>query len=200
MINLNSYTAADGQTYLELALNGNVASIIDSLSGDQVAGVLKPVLYASTTSSLKQNIANEIEEVINGLTPNSQTTIDFTAVTLKEGDVEDQADEICDVFEGFISINNVYQSGMEISEIDKVELGNFMDTLQKNAYRTEIQGKSEEGVFKEAFINLTNAIKEAYSTQIEASEELTELFSDPDNYIKINFAYVFSLLEDLQGE
>lgn len=200
LINLNSYTAVDGQTYLELALNGNVASIIDSLSGDQVAGVLKPVLYASTTSSLKQNIANEIEEVINGLTPNSQTTIDFTAVTLKEGDVEDQADEICDVFEGFISINNVYQSGMEISEIDKVELGNFMDTLQKNAYRTEIQGKSEEGVFKEAFINLTNAIKEAYSTQIEASEELTELFSDPDNYIKINFAYVFSLLEDLQGE
>ena len=200
LINLNSYTAADGQTYLELALNGNVASIIDSLSGDQVAGVLKPVLYASTTSSLKQNIANEIEEVINGLTPNSQTTIDFTAVTLKEGDVEDQADEICDVFEGFISINNVYQSGMKISEIDKVELGNFMDILQKNAYRTEIQGKSEEGVFKEAFINLTNAIKEAYSTQIEASEELTELFSDPDNYIKINFAYVFSLLEDLQGE
>lgn len=200
LINLNSYTAVDGQTYLELALNGNVASIIDSLSGDQVAGVLKPVLYASTTSSLKQNIANEIEEVINGLTPNSQTTIDFTAVTLKEGDVEDQADEICDVFEGFISINNVYQSGMKISEIDKVELGNFMDILQKNAYRTEIQGKSEEGVFKEAFINLTNAIKEAYSTQIEASEELTELFSDPDNYIKINFAYVFSLLEDLQGE
>ena len=200
LINLNSYTAADGQTYLELALNGNVASIIDSLSGDQVAGVLKPVLYASTTSILKQNIANEIEEVINGLTPNSQTTIDFTAVTLKEGDFEDQADEICDVFEGFISINNVYQSGMKISEIDKVELGNFMDILQKNAYRTEILGKSEEGVFKEAFINLTNAIKEAYSTQIEASEELTELFSDPDNYIKINFAYVFSLLEDLQGE
>ena len=200
LINLNSYTAVDGQTYLELALNGNVASIIDSLSGDQVAGVLKPVLYASTTSILKQNIANEIEEVINGLTPNSQTTIDFTAVTLKEGDVEDQADEICDVFEGFISINNVYQSGMKISEIDKVELGNFMDILQKNAYRTEIQGKSEEGVFKEAFINLTNAIKEAYSTQIEASEELTELFSDPDNYIKINFAYVFSLLKDLQGE
>lgn len=61
------------------------------------------------------------------------------------------------------------------------------------------RARAKKRVFKEAFINLTNAIKEAYSTQIEASEELTELFSDPDNYIKINFAYVFSLLEDLQG-
>lgn len=200
LVNLNSLTNGEDKSYLELALDGEIGAIIDSLSEEEVDKVLKPVLYASTTAILKQNIANEIEEVINGLTPNAQTTIDFASATLKSGDNEDQAEEICEVFKGFIGINNVYQSGMKISEIDKVVLSEFMNILQKNAYRVELQGKSEEGIFKGAFINLTNAIKEAYSSQIEASSELKELFSDPSNYIKINFSYVFSLLNnELQG-
>ena len=193
LINLNNNTTLQEESYLSLALNGDIETIVNSLTEEQVEEVLKPILYSSTTNTLKENIANEIEEVVNALTSPRITNIDFTSVTLIEGDSEDQAKEICEVFKSFIDINSIYIEGMKIADIDKNIMATFMTNLQENAYRVEY-GKTQEGIFKELFINLTETIKEEYSDKISASAELTELFSDPDNYIKINFSYVFSLL------
>ncbi len=193
LINLNNNTTLQEESYLSLALNGDIETIVNSLTEEQVEEVLKPILYSSTTNTLKENIANEIEDVVNALTSPRITNIDFTSVTLIEGNNEDQAKEICEVFKSFIDINSIYIEGMKIADIDKNIMATFMTNLQKNAYRVEY-GKTQEGIFKELFINLTETIKEEYSDKISASAELTELFADPDNYIKINFSYVFSLL------
>ena len=193
LINLNNNKSSTGESYLILALNGYIGEIVNTLTEDQVDVVLKPILYSSTTNTLKENIANEIEDVVNALTSPRITNIDFTSVTLIEGNNEDQAKEICEVFKSFIDINSIYIEGMKIADIDKNIMATFMTNLQENAYRVEY-GKTQEGIFKELFINLTETIKEEYSDKISASAELTELFSDPDNYIKINFSYVFSLL------
>lgn len=193
LINLNNNKSSTGESYLILALNGYIGEIVNTLTEDQVDVVLKPILYSSTTNTLKENIANEIEDVVNALTSPRITNIDFTSVTLIEGNNEDQAKEICEVFKSFIDINSIYIEGMKIADIDKNIMATFMTNLQENAYRVEY-GKTQEGIFKELFINLTETIKEEYSDKISASAELTELFADPDNYIKINFSYVFSLL------
>lgn len=193
LINLNNNKSSTGESYLILALNGDIETIVNSLTEEQVEEVLKPILYSSTTNALKENIANEIEDVVNALTSPRITNIDFTSVTLIEGNNEDQAKEICEVFKSFIDINSIYIEGMKIADIDKNIMAPFMTSLQKNAYRADY-GKTQEGIFKELFINLTETIKEEYSDKISASAELTEWFADPDNYIKINFSYVFSLL------
>ena len=180
-----------------MALGGDINSLVDSLTSADVDNILKPILYANVTSTLKDNIASEMESVINEILSPSSTSISFENITLVQGNAEDQADEICNVFKSFIQINETYQSGMTITDIDKVSLGLFMDSLQKNAYRVELYQKSEQGIFHDTFISLTNAIKDGYAEQIARSEELTQLFNDPANYIQINFPYVFSLLAQL---
>lgn len=197
LVNLNKTTTSSGQTYLEVALGGDINSLVDSLTSADVDNILKPILYANVTSTLKDNIASEMESVINEILSPSSTSISFENITLVQGNAEDQADEICNVFKSFIQINETYQSGMTITDIDKISLGLFMDSLQKNAYRVELYQKSEQGIFHDTFISLTNAIKDGYAEQIARSEELTQLFNDPANYIQINFPYVFSLLAQL---
>ena len=86
---------------------------------------------------------------------------------------------------------------MSLRDLNKDNLASFFTSVQENAYRTTLFGKTEEGVFNGVFVNLVNSLKSAYQSEIEQSTTLQEMLSE-DNYPNIDFVQVFELLSSLE--
>ena len=195
LITMNSNLIGD-TTYLEYAINGDLDSILSDVTDSELESILLPVLYAKSTQGLRDDIFAVLTDVADSLT-SSLNTIDLTNVTLVEGSSEDQAQEICDIFASFLSINDEFSSGMSLRDLNKDNLASFFTSVQENAYRTTLFGKTEEGVFNGVFVNLVNSLKSAYQSEIEQSTTLQEMLSE-DNYPNIDFVQVFELLSSLE--
>ena len=195
LITMNSNLIGD-TTYLEYAINGDLDSILSDVTDSELESILLPVLYAKSTQGLRDDIFAVLTDVADSLT-SSSNTIDLTNVTLVEGSSEDQAQEICDIFASFLSINDEFSSGMSLRDLNKDNLASFFTSVQENAYRTTLFGKTEEGVFNGVFVNLVNSLKSAYQSEIEQSTTLQEMLSE-DNYPNIDFVQVFELLSSLE--
>lgn len=130
------------------------------------------------------------------------SNIDISSITLKEGEKEDQTQEICNVFKNFIKLNKIYQDGNTLKDLDKTVLANLFTSMQQNAYRTENseEGLQEIGLFKGAFINLMSKLKNTYADAIEfiESQEGYENYFDENNYKNIDFANVFELIKQYE--
>lgn len=197
LVTVNSLSDESETSYLTLVLNGSLDVILDDATGEELTSILKPVLYAKSTSNLRDNMFDKLEQVANNLT-DEPNQIDISLVTLIEGDSEDQADEICDIFNSFVELNKVYSEGATIKELDKTVLGQFLTRLQANAYRTLLSDKSETGLFNNMFVNLMNTINSQYQDVIELSEELQTMLA-VDNYPYINFTDLFDLIEEVES-
>ncbi len=196
LITTNTLKNDEGESYLQLILNGSLSAVLDDITGDNLKQLLKPVLYANSTVKLRDNLFDGMVEVVNALTEQSNQ-LDLNAVTLIEGNVEDQADEICQVFASFLNLSDVYTEGMTLSEIDKTALGQFMTDMQKNAFRTTLFGKVEEGLFNDMFDNIIGTIKTTYQDVIDLSTDLQTMLEE-DNYPYIDFTELFNLIEETQ--
>lgn len=196
LVTLNTLSY-EGTSYLEYALNGEIDTILNNVSAEELPQVIKPVLYAKSTSNLKTSIFDSLVEIANSLT-GGVTTIDLSTITLVEGNSEDQADEICEVFASFVAINESYTSE-SLREIDKTLLGEFLTNMQQNAYRVTLAGKSEEGVFKGIFDNFLQSLKTEYAEEIakDTSGRVNEIL-DETNYPNIDFTELFELLSQLE--
>lgn len=201
IIDLNRKTAED-KTYLDLALSGQISELLNCLTNEDVDVILKPVLYAKSTTAFKQDLINSVKDVLDGLTSPALSKIDISSVTLIEGNSEDQTQEICDVFKSFIELNKVYQEGNTLKDLDKTILTNLFVNMQNNAYRVELSenGKSEIGLFNGAFINLMSKLKSTYSDAIEfiESQEGYENYFAEENYKNIDFEKAFELIEQYE--
>ena len=196
LVTLNTLSY-EGTSYLEYALNGDIDTILNNVSAEELPQVIKPVLYAKSTSNLKTSIFDSLVEIANSLT-GGVNTIDLSAITLVEGNSEDQADEICEVFASFVAINESYTSE-SLRDIDKTLLGEFLANMQQNAYRVTLAGKSEEGVFKGIFDNFLQSLKDEYAEEIakDTSGRVNEIL-DETNYPNIDFTELFELLSQLE--
>ncbi len=196
LITLNTLSYED-TSYLEYALKGEIDTILNNVSAEELPQVIKPVLYAKSTSNLKTSIFDSLVEIANSLT-GGVNTIDLSAITLVEGNSEDQADEICEVFASFVAINESYTSE-SLREIDKTLLGEFLTSMQQNAYRVTLAGKSEDGIFKGIFDNFLQSLKDEYAEEIakDTSGRVNEIL-DETNYPNIDFTELFELLSQLE--
>ena len=196
LVTLNNLTLGD-VTYLELALNGDVQSIINNLTEDTLTSVVKPVLYAKSTSALRDDLFATITDVVDGITL-AANTIDLSGVTLIEGSSEDQADEICNILSNFLELNKVYSEGMGLRDIDKSLLGEFLTSMQQNAYRQVLSEKQETGAFKGVYDNILATIKTEYQDVIALSSDLQQMLAE-ENYPYINFTELFNMIEELES-
>lgn len=196
LVTLNTLSY-EGTSYLEYALKGEIDTILNNVSAEELPQVIKPVLYAKSTSNLKTSIFDSLVEIANSLT-GGVNTIDLSAITLVEGNSEDQADEICEVFASFVAINESYTSE-SLREIDKTLLGEFLTNMQQNAYRVTLAGKSEDGLFKGIFDNFLQSLKTEYAEEIakDTSGRVNEIL-DETNYPNIDFTELFELLSQLE--
>ena len=196
LVTLNTLSY-EGTSYLEYALKGEIDTILNNVSAEELPQVIKPVLYAKSTSNLKTSIFDSLVDIANSLT-GGVNTIDLSAITLVEGNSEDQADEICDVFASFVAINESYTSE-SLREIDKTLLGEFLTNMQQNAYRVTLAGKSEDGLFKGIFDNFLQSLKTEYAEEIakDTSGRVNEIL-DETNYPNIDFTELFELLSQLE--
>ena len=196
LVTLNTLSY-EGTSYLEYALKGEIDTILNNVSAEELPQVIKPVLYAKSTSNLKTSIFDSLVDIANSLT-GGVNTIDLSAITLVEGNSEDQADEICEVFASFVAINESYTSE-SLRDIDKTLLGEFLTNMQQNAYRVTLAGKSEEGVFKGIFDNFLQSLKDEYAEEIakDTSGRVNEIL-DETNYPNIDFTELFELLSQLE--
>ena len=196
LVTLNTLSY-EGTSYLEYALNGDIDTILNNVRAEELPQVIKPVLYAKSTSKLKTSIFDSLVEIANSLT-GGVNTIDLSAITLVEGNSEDQADEICEVFASFVAINESYTSE-SLRDIDKTLLGEFLTNMQQNAYRVTLAGKSEEGIFKGIFDNFLQSLKDEYAEEIakDTSGRVNEIL-DETNYPNIDFTELFELLSQLE--
>lgn len=201
IISLNE-KSVDNQTYLEIALSGDIDKLLNNLTDEDVDVILKPILYAKSTNVFKQNLINNVKEVLDNLTSPAMSNIDISSITLKEGEKEDQTQEICNVFKNFIKLNKIYQDGNTLKDLDKTVLANLFTSMQQNAYRTENseEGLQEIGLFNGAFINLMSKLKNTYADAIEfiESQEGYENYFDENNYKNIDFANVFELIKQYE--
>ncbi len=201
IISLNE-KSVDNQTYLEIALSGDIDNLLNNLTDEDVDVILKPILYAKSTNVFKQNLINNVKEVLDNLTSPAMSNIDISSITLKEGEKEDQTQEICNVFKNFIKLNKIYQDGNTLKDLDKTVLASLFTSMQQNAYRTENseEGLQEIGLFNGAFINLMSKLKNTYADAIEfiESQEGYENYFDENNYKNIDFANVFELIKQYE--
>lgn len=202
LLTLNSLNAGE-DTLLALALEGNVDSIIDNLKEEDVEKVLKSILYAKTTAETREKIFTNIKSRIDDVTGLSCT---LSSVTLNSNSAEDQAKEICNALNKLIAVNDAFDEGATITTIDKQVLGELLNTMKENAYRVEIYGKTETGIFNNAFVNLMTKLKTEYQTEISYIEEsetiLAELKVDSlgeENYSKINYLLLLAKIEEIKN-
>lgn len=200
LIELNSEKVeSEDKTYLQLALEGNFEVVIDNISEENIDLILKPILYAKTTSSLRNELVNSIKTVLDSLVSPSSVTINLNNVILDEENEEDQAQEICNVFKAFINLNKVYNAE-DIKDVDKTLLSTLLTIMQQNAYRSTLSGKTDDGLFKNSFENLMNTIKLEYSDAVAYIETLPEYenYLDETNYPYIDFADLFAKIQEYE--
>ena len=178
---LNKKSSVEGKTYLDLALDGDVSSILSNLGSDvTITDILSPVLTARSTDGLKKQVFQTIDTMLVDVVGTSENfgdleSLDFDTIFIKEGGIEDQTKEICNIFENVIEIYKDYTEATEgggnydLASMDKTMLGILADSIKANAYRVEIASQNGEenrpqnnGIFRTAFDNLYNQMLSSF--------------------------------------
>lgn len=170
---LNQESPVEGKTYLDFAFEGDVSGILNNLGSNvTITQILSPVLTAKSTDGLKKQVFQTIDEMLNEVVGTSENfgdleSLDFDTIFIIEGGIEDQTDEVCNIFENVIEIYKDYTEATEgggnydLASMDKTMLGILADSIKANAYRVEIASQNGEesrpqnnGIFRTAFDNL----------------------------------------------
>lgn len=180
----------NGETYLELFLNSGSEEMLKNLNVDAVDELIPPILYAKSTGAMTSNLFTTFEQVYSDLV-DKQCKFNYNSVTFKETSAEDQAKEVAAVFKEFVAFYASYQTGDTVKNLDMIGLGRFIDRLKENAYRVEIAGKSDIGLFNEHF----DAIVDKVATEFNIRDQI----GNKEDYYKVNFTEIFTRLSEAQG-
>ena len=202
LITLSSSTVND-TTYLELAVNNKFDKVLNSLTSTTVEGVVKPILTAKATEPLRVKLFDGLKAELDKYT-NVETTISLNGVSFTGEDSQTQ--EVIDVLEAFVEINKINIGSIANAKHESVAA--LFEVMQLNAYRTvKLEGKEAEGILADAFVNLVNAYKDAYSDVVDYIEENEELCEElgvsslaPENYVRIDFAQLIEVMDRVNGE
>lgn len=191
---------SNGILYLDYVLNGDMDNLLNNLGTNlTLSEILRPVLYSKMLNDTKQSLFDAVSQAINSLT-GEQVEISIEGITFESGSEEDQTEEVCNVFEKFLSIYKTYsnnQGSLGYDDIDKKTLGELLDSLKENAYRVELsknqeKQKNEKGIFKDAFDKLINSFKNEFDPD-------DKLINANKNIYDISFTNLMGLIEDLEN-
>ena len=184
-----------------LSKKGEISALMNDFRNVPAEQKREVGIYINQLKETAQNKINELKESFeNTQTFNNEIDLTRTAYPINLGTRHPLSlvkKEICDIFASFLPINDEFSSGMSLRDLNKDNLASFFTSVQENAYRTTLFGKTEEGVFNGVFVNLVNGLKSAYQSEIEQSTTLQEMLSE-DNYPNIDFVQVFELLSSLE--
>lgn len=193
----------DETTYLEFAINGDFNAIINNIDSEEIDKIFIPALSAKSTNKVKQNIFDSLKVELDRIS-NKDNNLSIEGVSFT-GE-ESQTQEICNILKKLIVVNNSLSEGQDIKDADKAMLSSLLEEMKKNAYRTSLLGKSEEGIFHDTFENFVEALKASYAdviTQIENSQELlAELGVDNlnvENFINIDYSKLLDMISEFIG-
>ena len=191
-------------SYLSLALDGNIDAVINSLSEKNVENVIKPVLYAKSTTAVKDKIFASLKSQMESFIGSSITL--SSSVTLIEGLNEDQVLEICEIIKHLIDVDKAFDDGATFKTVDKSILGTLLNTMKINAYRVELSQKEEEGLFKNAFISIVDKFKSEYQKEVEYIQTQPQILAElgienlnEENYKNINYVQLLNKISLLEN-
>ena len=195
IIILLNKTDETGTSYLDYAINGDAQALLENLGSNiSITDILTPVLRAKSTQGLKEQIVSAIEEVLKSLS-NAEFTISLDNITFEEGNKEDQTSEVCRIFEDLLKFYKDYTSSgggdFNFSSIDKGVLGQLLDHIKENAYRTKLYDCSQEGLFRPVFESLYN--------QLLAEYPLAEDVIGDKNVWEISFADLMDAVVEIEN-
>lgn len=195
IIILLNKTDETGTSYLDYAINGDAQALLENLGSNiSITDILTPVLRAKSTQGLKEQIVSAIEEVLKSLS-NAEFTISLDNITFEEDNAEDQTNEVCLIFEDLLKFYKDYTSSggedFNFSNIDKEVLGQLLDHIKENAYRTELYDYSQEGLFRPVFDSLYR--------QLLAEYPLAEDVIGDKNVWEISFAELMNAVVEIEN-
>ena len=195
IIILLNKTDETGTSYLDYAINGDAQALLENLGSNiSITDILTPVLRAKSTQGLKEQIVSAIEEVLKSLS-NAEFTISLDNITFEEDNAEDQTNEVCLIFEDLLKFYKDYTSSggedFNFSNIDKEVLGQLLDHIKENAYRTKLYDYSQEGLFRPVFESLYN--------QLLAEYPLAEDVIGDKNVWEISFADLMDAVVEIEN-
>ena len=181
LLALNKGSVGENQTYLRFVLaNNKIEDLFKNISATEATEILRPILYAQSTESLRTQFFTALSDAFKTLLNDDTITLTTTNVTLKENEANNQAEEICEVFEKLMAFYPMLSDSTEISSLDKGDLGRLLDSMKKNAYR-----ESETGIFAEVFDKLASATAIIYNIKRDAD----------GTYKSVNFEEVLTSTE-----
>lgn len=181
LLALNKGSVGENQTYLRFVLaNNKIEDLFKNISATEATEILRPILYAQSTESLRTQFFTALSDAFKTLLNDDTITLTTTNVTLKENEANNQAEEICEVFEKLMAFYPMLSDSTEISSLDKGDLGRLLDSMKKNAYR-----ESETGIFAEVFDKLASATAIIYNIERDAD----------GTYKSVNFEEVLTSTE-----
>lgn len=149
------------RSLLSALLNEDVSLVIKEIPQAQIEKILIPALYSKSMQGVVNEAITIATENINSIT-GKNTSVDLSSITLHEGDSEDQASELSNIIKKFVDV--VPESGniSSLKEIPYDKLGSLLDAVKENAFRTQLSGKTQEGLFKQHFLDFFENLKITY--------------------------------------
>jgi len=175
---LDNELLSDGADFAELIKKINNSS--------ELGDLVKSLLYTKCATPISNNLFTVIEEAVSSIL-SADITINPASATFIEGNTEDQATEVANVFVKFIDLLKGEPSSLD--SIDKIELGKLLDTLKVNAYRVELNSKTQTGIFKSTFDAFYNKLKE--------NDTIEEILSGKQPY-EINYEDLMTTIKIME--
>lgn len=206
MITVLNGLSNDSSSLLTLALNGDMNSVLETMTEENVEEVLKPILYAKSTSGIREKLFASIKTQLDDAS-GADSVISLQNVTFAEDNEEDQADEVIEIVKKLIDVDNAIEEGESLKTMNKLTLGSLLNTMRDNAYRKELAEKQQEGVFASAFVDLVDAFKQQYEEEIEYIETEPSILDElgvnnlsQENYKNINYIQLLNKIESIQNQ
>ncbi len=133
--------------------------------------ILKPILYANSTISLRSQLFAAIDSASRQLGKGNET-IDETKLILIEGHPDDQAQQVCDIIISMAKFYNTIENTTNMIDMNSEALGAFLDEIRDSVL------ESEE--FKE----IINPVFEMLTKQLESEFDLNTKGIDINEYIQ----------------
>ncbi len=164
---------------LENAQKGNAGY----LTNGSLTKVLKPMMYALSTKQAVEEVYATVATAIKDLLEaDEDVVISASAGTFKPRASEDQAQEVCDIFENFVPIYKEYSqttADVKLEDLNKENVGMLLDAMKVNKYRTKGTTLTEKGIFSDAF--------DKVMTYFETKYPLIDFKDGASDYSETNF-------------
>lgn len=139
------------QTMLDYLLTegGDMKEVVKKLDDATLDKVMPSVLTAKSLQPLRDQLAGIVVSTIKDVTGDSTVSMSLNPASFTGDD--SQTSEFITIIKTFVKIYNASTTMTNLEDIDEILLGNLLEQMKQNAYRVELNGKTNTGVTKSMF-------------------------------------------------